>query len=250
MECRRLRRLGFDPWVEKIPWRRKCQAAPIFLPGESHGQRSLAAYSLVWKIPWRRKCQAAPIVLPGESHGQRSLAGYSLVSQGVGHDWTIECTCVCACAHTHSLSNSDLHPYLLTEPWIIQAIGSVPLILQKLRSLFGVREWILTNLRSWCLHPPSARRDSVGRMWHSLVHQDNKSAQTLPFLESQPQEDTELCFLPFLFIGKLVLWRPSDNHKRKAERTGKTDMNHECPDFGSFALNLSTFSRLLILQNY
>ena len=33
----------FDPWVRKIPWRRKWQLTPSFLPGESHGQRSLVA---------------------------------------------------------------------------------------------------------------------------------------------------------------------------------------------------------------
>ena len=38
-------RPGFDPWVGKIPWRRKWQPTPVFLPGESHGQRSLAGYS-------------------------------------------------------------------------------------------------------------------------------------------------------------------------------------------------------------
>ena len=36
----------FDPWVGKIPWRRSWQATPVFLPGESHGQSSLAGYSL------------------------------------------------------------------------------------------------------------------------------------------------------------------------------------------------------------
>ena len=35
------RRRGFDPWVGKIPWRRKWEPAPVFLPGESQGQRSL-----------------------------------------------------------------------------------------------------------------------------------------------------------------------------------------------------------------
>ena len=40
--CRRLR---FDPWLGKIPWRRKWQPTPIFLPGKSHGQRSLVSYS-------------------------------------------------------------------------------------------------------------------------------------------------------------------------------------------------------------
>ena len=39
------RRRGFDPWVGKIPWRRAWQPTPVFLPGESHGQRSLAGYS-------------------------------------------------------------------------------------------------------------------------------------------------------------------------------------------------------------
>ena len=34
----------FDPWVRKIPWRRAWQPAPVFLPGESHGERSLAGY--------------------------------------------------------------------------------------------------------------------------------------------------------------------------------------------------------------
>ena len=40
----------FDPWVGKIPWRRELFPAPVFLPGEFHGQRSLAGYSL-----WGRK---------------------------------------------------------------------------------------------------------------------------------------------------------------------------------------------------
>ena len=43
------RRLGFDPWVRKIPWRRKLQPISV-LPGESHGQRSLVGYS-----PWNCK---------------------------------------------------------------------------------------------------------------------------------------------------------------------------------------------------
>ena len=42
-QCRRC-------WVGKIPWRRAWQATPIFLPGESHGQRSLVGYS-----PWGLK---------------------------------------------------------------------------------------------------------------------------------------------------------------------------------------------------
>ena len=40
------RRPGFDPCVGKIPWRRAWQPTPKFLPGKSHGQRSLMGYSL------------------------------------------------------------------------------------------------------------------------------------------------------------------------------------------------------------
>ena len=44
-QCRRHKRCGLNPWVERIRWRRACQPTPVFLPGESHGQRSLAGYS-------------------------------------------------------------------------------------------------------------------------------------------------------------------------------------------------------------
>ena len=46
-QCRRSR---FNPWVRKIPWRRKWKPTPIFLPGKSHGQRNLVGYS-----PWGHK---------------------------------------------------------------------------------------------------------------------------------------------------------------------------------------------------
>ena len=39
-----------DPWVGKIPWRRKWKPTSVFLPGKSHGQRSLVGYS-----PWGHK---------------------------------------------------------------------------------------------------------------------------------------------------------------------------------------------------
>ena len=53
--CLQCGRPGFDPWVRKIPWRRKWQPTPVFLPGESRdspppGWRSLVGYS-----PWGRK---------------------------------------------------------------------------------------------------------------------------------------------------------------------------------------------------
>ena len=47
LQNKSLWRHRFDPWVGKIPWSRKWQHAPVFLPEKSHGQRSLADYS-----PW------------------------------------------------------------------------------------------------------------------------------------------------------------------------------------------------------
>ena len=43
-QCRRPKRCRFHAWVGKIPWRRAWQPTPVFLPGESHGQRSLVGY--------------------------------------------------------------------------------------------------------------------------------------------------------------------------------------------------------------
>ena len=43
-------RLVFNLWVRTMPWRRKWQSTPVFLPGEFYGQRILKGYS-----PWGRK---------------------------------------------------------------------------------------------------------------------------------------------------------------------------------------------------
>jgi len=43
-------RQGFNPWIRNIPWRRKWQPFPVFLPGKSCGQKSLVGYS-----PWGQK---------------------------------------------------------------------------------------------------------------------------------------------------------------------------------------------------
>ena len=54
-ECSRSHR--FDPWVGKIPRRRKWQPTPVFLPGKSHGQRSMGAYSSGSVQSWSQKSQ-------------------------------------------------------------------------------------------------------------------------------------------------------------------------------------------------
>ena len=44
-QYRRSRRAAFDLWVGKMSWKRACQPTPVFLPGESHGQRRMVSYS-------------------------------------------------------------------------------------------------------------------------------------------------------------------------------------------------------------
>ena len=44
------RRCGFNPWVRKMPWRKKWQPTPVFLPRKPHGEKNLAGYS-----PWDHK---------------------------------------------------------------------------------------------------------------------------------------------------------------------------------------------------
>ena len=54
-----------DPWVGKIPWRRAWQPTPVFLPGESHRQKSLVGYS-----PWGRK-EGDTTVIESRLRGER-----------------------------------------------------------------------------------------------------------------------------------------------------------------------------------
>ena len=53
--CLQCKRLSFYSWVRKVIWRRKWQPTPGFLPGESHGQRSLEGYS-----PWGCRSRIRP----------------------------------------------------------------------------------------------------------------------------------------------------------------------------------------------
>ena len=109
-------------------WRRKWQPTPVFLPGESQGQRSLVGFRL-WgrtesdtteRLPfyfplfthWRRKWQPTPVFLPGESQGHRNLVGcrlwgraesdtteqlhfdFSLSCIGEGNGNPLQCSCL------------------------------------------------------------------------------------------------------------------------------------------------------------
>ena len=67
---------GFYHWDRKIPWRRKWQCTPIFLPGKSHGQRVLAGYS-----PWGHKRVGENLVTKTAAaiYGKQAILVYSLI---------------------------------------------------------------------------------------------------------------------------------------------------------------------------
>ena len=48
--CQSVQETQFDPWVGKIPWRGKWQPTPVFLPGRSHGHRSLAVCGITKEL--------------------------------------------------------------------------------------------------------------------------------------------------------------------------------------------------------
>ena len=92
--CRRHRRCGFDPWVEKIPWNRKWQPIPVFLPGRFHGQRSLVGYT-----PWA--CKELDMTEHAHTHAFH-LHGTSLTCrvsycgcQSFAGQWTHTCSTNC-----------------------------------------------------------------------------------------------------------------------------------------------------------
>ena len=72
-QCRRHRRCGFNPWVGKIPWRRTWQSTPLFLPRESHGQRTHGmepwTESMVYRVAksWTRLKQLSTHATTSES---------------------------------------------------------------------------------------------------------------------------------------------------------------------------------------
>ena len=83
-----------SPWIGKIPWRRKWQSTPVFLPGESHGQRN-------WWAPVNRVTQnlkwPSTAYFSG-SWGRENLQDRDLILQiFIGSPWIFEFTLICAC---------------------------------------------------------------------------------------------------------------------------------------------------------
>ena len=127
-QCRRHKGRRFNPWVGKISWRRIWQPTPVFLPGESYRQRSLAGYSSwglkeldltisvggglprwasgkeptcqcrkckrhgfdpwVRKIPWRKAQPLTPVFFPGESPWTEEPGGLQSMGCKESDNWS------------------------------------------------------------------------------------------------------------------------------------------------------------------
>ena len=120
------RRQGFDLWVRKIPWRRKWQPTPVFLPGKFHGQRSLAGYS------------------PG-SHKESDMTERLR-------------TCICVCIYVHTHTHIYIYIYLLT--YVFLKISSFCFLKKRQSFSFTSLLWVISlenqlpgqKYRSFAIH--------------------------------------------------------------------------------------------------
>ena len=96
----------FNPWIEQIPWRRKWQPTPVFLPGEFHGLGSLAGYSL-----WGHK----------ESN-TTEVTQHACIFHPPEHLLCLFITCCCCCCCVASVVSDSVRPHRwqptrLPRPW-------------------------------------------------------------------------------------------------------------------------------------
>ena len=92
---------------------------PKWLNGKesAHQCRRHRFYPWVRKIPWRRKWQSTPVFLPGKSHPQGRLEGSSMRQQRAGQDW--------ACTNAHSVIAVQLVEETELSPWCMLASSLV-----------------------------------------------------------------------------------------------------------------------------
>jgi len=90
-QCRRCKRHGFSPWIGKIPWRRKWQPTPVFLPGKSHGQEEPGGL-------WSRTCKETDMTEWLSTHilciswrnwGMKKLNNLSRITQPRSRTWQL-----------------------------------------------------------------------------------------------------------------------------------------------------------------
>ena len=101
----------------------------------------------VRKVPWRRKWQPTPVFLPGKSHAQRSLAGYSAQGCRVRHDWApIHVTRCMLCMRVYPEVLSNLIKELLLLSPLCRWESWSP---KRLSNLFKIMQLVRWRSRDW-----------------------------------------------------------------------------------------------------
>ena len=154
----------FDPWVRKIPWRRKWQPTPVFLPGEFHGWRTLVGYS-----PWGRKESDTTEQLPFLLNIEEAAVNRVQRTKGTC-DWQIVSQCAASLRPKAQLTVQVLvrwkkvkvkslsRVWLFETPWTVvcQVLLSIG-ILQA-----GILEWVAISFSKRSSQP----RDCIaGRLY-------------------------------------------------------------------------------------
>ena len=108
------RRCGFDSWVRKIPWGRKWQPNPVFLPGKSHGHRCLVGYS-----PWGHKSDRTWWLnhTTEMKHRTWKLSARGVSPEDVGANQVITAL---SCDFSLSLSHTHTHTHTFSWHSLIQ----------------------------------------------------------------------------------------------------------------------------------
>ena len=162
LQCRRAR---FDPWVRKIPWRRKWLPAAVFLPGKLHGQRILVGYR-----PWGCKESAITEGLTlSHFHGSlifNFLKSFHTLPKWLYHFPTIplsyqQCTRVPSsphpCQHMLSLINNR-HPHKCQLIYLIVFLICIALMISDIEHLFmyllainisSLKKWVFSYFLIW-----------------------------------------------------------------------------------------------------
>ena len=116
------RRRRFDPWVGKIPWRRKWQPTPVLLPGKSHGQRSLVGFRpwglqesdmtvaehTFWDLKFEGRAADKQGRFEADCSQHRRFSSIHIKAAETGYPWPLQCS---------SLQPWGEHPSCLV-PWV------------------------------------------------------------------------------------------------------------------------------------
>ena len=173
-QCRRRKRRkrrGFDPWVWEVPWRRKWQPTPVFLPGKSYGQSSLVGYI--------HRVAKSPTQLSTDTHSHthshtvtHSHTYTDTHTLTYTHTVTLRHTHTLTDTHTHTLTHSHTqtrthrltHTHTHTHPYRCGADGSEPYVILR----GPVSALLITQSPLGCLSSLGPRSLNAGR-WRQLL---------------------------------------------------------------------------------